>query len=248
MKSNSSKFEFQFSRQIVGASYYVNTKNLHKIQREIRMASNQTNQIQNLKQIVTNLLTEMLRVLENAENITNTNEFIDSMSEVREAQRALAGQAIQILEENGIETEALVNTFATARNQSSSDAEVTEAQESCVNLVRQVLRELLSNPRMIELNEELNTYYGRILNHESMRELHEDAHEHLLLVENWPSRQVDLRFMAEVGERLKAMLRKFLEVETLLNDQQNWCWEILATEIWYPINCFPEINTIELTK
>ena len=56
--------------------------------------------------MVTNLLTEMLQVLENAEN--NTNDFMDSMAEVREAQRVLAGQAIQILEENGIETEALV--------------------------------------------------------------------------------------------------------------------------------------------
>ena len=170
--------------------------------------------------MVTNLLTEMLQVLENAEN--NTNDFMDSMAEVREAQRVLAGQAIQILEENGIETEALVNnTFDTARNQSSSDAEVTEAQESCVNLVRQVLGEILNNPRMMELIEELKTYYGRILNHESVRELHGDAHEHLLLFENWPSRQVDPRFMAEVGERLKAMLRKFLEVETILNDQHN---------------------------
>ena len=79
----------------------------------------------------------------------------------------------------------------------------------------------MNNPRMMELNEEFNTYYGRILNHESVRELHEDAHEHLLSFENWPSRQVDHRFMAEVGERLKAMLRKFLEVETIINDEYN---------------------------
>ena len=148
------------------------------------MASNQTNPIQNLKQMVTNLLTKMLQVLENAEYFTNTNEFMDSMAEIREAQRALASQAIQILEENGIDTEALVYTFGTARNQYSSDAEVTEAQESCVNLVRQVLGEILNNPRMMELNEELKTYYGRILNHESVRELYEDAHEHFLSFEN----------------------------------------------------------------
>jgi hypothetical protein len=105
---------------------------------------------------------------------------------------------------------------------------VTEVQESCVNLVRQVLGEILNNPRMMELNKELKTYYGRILNHESVKELHEDMGifmnyelPHLLLFENWPSRQVDPRFMAEVGERLKAMLRKFLEVETILNDQHN---------------------------
>ena len=219
MKSISSTFEFTvFSSNRRGQLLQTI---FHKIRSEIRMESNQTNQIQNLKQMVTNLLTEMLRVLENAENYTNTNEFMDSMAEVHEAQRILAGQAIQILEENGIETEALVHTFSTARNQSSSDAEVTEAQESCVNLVRQVIGEILNNPRMMELNKELKTYYGRILNHESVRELHEDAHEHLIAFENWPSRQDDLRFMADVGERLKAFLRKFLEVETILNDQQN---------------------------
>ena len=77
-------------------------------------------QIQNFKQMVTNLLTEMLRALENPE-MTNSNEGLDhlfdnlgaywipmdSMAEFREAQRALHGQAIQ-MEENGIETEALV--------------------------------------------------------------------------------------------------------------------------------------------
>ena len=79
-------------------------------------------QIQNFKQMVTNLLTEMLRALENPE-MTNTNErdtrrlpshnlgaywiHMDSMAEFREAQTALHGQAIQ-MEENGIETEALV--------------------------------------------------------------------------------------------------------------------------------------------
>ena len=103
------------------------------------MASTQSNlQIQNLKQMVTNLLTEMLRVLENAENYTDINELMNSMAGVREAQRALAGQAIQILEENGIETEALVNTFSRARSQSSSDDEVTFS--SCKrNLIKNIL-------------------------------------------------------------------------------------------------------------
>jgi hypothetical protein len=183
VKSNSSKSEFlSFLVKSLGP---VITKNLHQIRREIRMESNPANQIQTLKQMVTSLLTQMLQVLKNAENITNTNEFMDSMAEAHEAQRVLASQAIQILEENGIETEALVNnTFDTARNQSSSDAEVTEAQESCTNLVWQVLGEVLNNPRMMELNEEFNTYYGRILNHESVRELYEDAHEHFLSFEN----------------------------------------------------------------
>ena len=62
-------------------------------------------QIQNFKQMVTNLLTEMLRALENPE-MTNSNEGLDhlfdnlgaywiqmdSMAEFREAQRALHGK------------------------------------------------------------------------------------------------------------------------------------------------------------
>ena len=78
-------------------------------------------------------------------------------------------------------------------------------------------------PRMTELNEELKIYYGRILDHESVRELHELANEQLQSLENWPFTRVEIytRFMAEVGELLKAILRKFLERETLLNDQQN---------------------------
>jgi hypothetical protein len=44
----------------------------------------------------------------------------------------------------------MVNDFRTARNQSSSDAEVAEAQESLVNLSQQVQGEILNNPRMME--------------------------------------------------------------------------------------------------
>ena len=54
-------------------------------------------------------------------------------------------------------------------------------------------------------------------------ELQEAANEHLQLLESWPFTRVEIytRFMAEVGEMLKVMLRKFLDVETLLNDQHN---------------------------
>ena len=192
-------------------------------------------QIQVLKQMVRNLLTKMLRVLENCENmIPNTNEFMDSMAEVHEAQNAINGQVIQ-MEENGIETRALVflllklaqfaeAVFGTARDQWDHQS---------VDLVFYLLEKILNDPfgpgvvgfdgvpRMTELNEELKIYYGRILYHVPISELQEAANEHLQLLENWPFTRVEIykRFMAEVGEMLKVVLRKFLDVETLLNDQ-----------------------------
>ena len=206
----------------------------HQIRREIRMANLQ---IQVLKQMVTNLVTKMLRVLENRENMTpNTNEFMDSMAEVREAQRAINGQVIQ-MEENGIETGALVflllklNQFAEAVFGTARD----RWDHQSVDLVFYLLEKILNDPfgpgvvgfdgvpRMMELHEEIKIYYGRILDHESLRELHEVANGQLQLLENWPFTGVEIytRFMAEVGEMLKVSLRKFLDVETLLNDQHN---------------------------
>ena len=199
------------------------------------MALTQTNlQIQVLKQMVTNLLTKMLRVLENCENMTpDTNEF---MNEVREAQNAINGQVIQ-MEENGIETRALVflllklNQFAESAFGTARD----RWDHQSVDLVFYLLEKILNDPfgpgvvgfdgvpRMTELNEELKIYYGRILYHVPIYELQEAANEHLQLLENWPFTRVEIytRFMAEVGEMLKVMLRKFLDVETLLNDQHN---------------------------
>ena len=181
------------------------------------MATNQTNGIENLKQWVTNWITAMLQVLETSGDVTNIFGFRDSLAEDREAQRILCVQVLQILEENGLETEALVNAFNTARNQSSSDTEVQEALEN----LRLQIGEILSNARIQELAEELRIYYERILNHESLRYVFQEAHEHALLLIQ-PSRQSDPRFMAEVKEKLKEFLRKFLEVEIALNDQQCW--------------------------
>ena len=199
------------------------------------MALNQTNlQIQVLEQMVTNLLTKMLRVLENCENMTpDTNEFMD---EVREAQNAINGQVIQ-MEENGIETGALV--FLLLKLTQFAEAVFGTARDrwdhQSVGLVFYLLGKILNDPfgpgvvgfdgvsRMIELNEELKIYYERILFHESVREVLELANEQLQSLENWPFTRVEIytRFMAEVGELLKAMLRTFLDVETLLNDQHN---------------------------
>ena len=126
------------------------------------MAVNQTNSIQTLKQLVTNMVTEMLRLLD-AENF---NELLDSTADIFEAGRFLAFEAIEILEENGIETES-----------------------------------------------------WKIITHESFREIIEEAYD---FFESLPSRQErsDIQ-MAEVKEKLKQILRKFLEVETVLNDQHD---------------------------
>ena len=101
--------------------------------------------------------------------------------------------------------------------------------------VQELLREILNDPwgpgfygvldgvpRMIGLNEEIKHYYSTILNHESVRELLEDASEQVRLFDNWPFTQdaICTRFMTDVGERFKAILRKILEVETLLNHPQ----------------------------
>ena len=126
------------------------------------MTANQTNSIQTLKQLVTNMVTEMLRLLD-AENF---NELLDSTADIFEAGRFLAFEAIEILEENGIETES-----------------------------------------------------WKIITHESFREIIEEAYD---FFESLPSRQErsDIQ-MAEVKEKLKQILRKFLEVETILNDQHD---------------------------
>ena len=169
--------------------------------------------IQTLNQLVTNLMTKMLQVLEDEGNF---NEFLDSTSEFFVAGRFLVVQVFEILEENGIETEAIINEYCRAVNQTQSlDA---EAQESWQNLRQQVLGEILNNPRMMELNEELATYYGRILTHESLREIIEKAYD---LFESLSSRPMSFIQRAEVKEELKNILRKFLEVETALNDQHN---------------------------
>ena len=106
---------------------------------------------------------------------------------------------------------------------------------SSVDFVQFLLRKILNDPwgpnivgvldgvpRMIGLNEEIKNYYSTILNHESVRELLEDASEQVRLFDNWPFTQdaICTRFMTEVGERFKAILRKILEVETLLNHPQ----------------------------
>ena len=178
-----------------------------------------SNEIENLKQLVRNLITALLHVLEtsDAENSANVVLLLDSMAEVEEAGRVLVGQILQILEENGMNTEAVVNAFNRARNQSFSLSN-TEDRESVENL-RQQMREIPDNTRILELAQELTTYYERIINDGFLRGTFEEALQ--LVAEDSPSRHSDPRHMAEVKEKLKEVLRKFLEVETAINDQHN---------------------------
>ena len=178
-----------------------------------------SNELENLKQLVRNWTTALLHVLETSDAETSANVvlLLDSMAEADEAGRVLGCQILQILEENGMNTEAVVNAFNRARNQ-SFDLSDTEVQESVENL-RQQIGEIPDNTRILELAQELNAYYERIINDGFLRGIFEEALQ--LVVEDSPSRHSDPRYMAEMKEKLKEFLRKFLEVETALNDQHN---------------------------
>ena len=94
-----------------------------------------SNELENLKQLVRNWITALLHTLETSDAETSANVVIllDSMAEADEAGRVLGRQILQILEENGMNTEAVVNAFNRARNQSFSLSD-TEVQESVENL------------------------------------------------------------------------------------------------------------------
>ena len=178
----------------------------------LKMASNL---VENLKQLITQLITDLitatLQVLETSGDVTNSfNALAENLTQFEP-------QLLQILEENGIETEALVNVFNTARSLSSSD---TGIQESMDNL-RQQVEEIFTDARIQELAEELKEtlgiYYGEILN-ESLRVNSPDFFEFLYSPLSLASLlQSDPEFKAE----LVRFLTKFLEVEAALNDQQN---------------------------
>ena len=180
-----------------------------------------SNLVENLKQLITQLITDLitatLQVLETSGDVTNSFNALAEIAENDPRFTQFEPQLLQILEENGIETEALVNVFNTARSLSSSD---TGIQESMDNL-RQQVEEIFTDARIQELAEELKEtlgiYYGGILN-ESLRvnspEFFEFLYSPLPLA---PLLQSDPEFTAE----LVRFLTKFLEVEAAINDQQN---------------------------
>ena len=166
-----------------------------------------SNQIENLKLSVTNWITAMLHVLESALDAENNNlyQLLDSSAE---AQRVLNCQILQILDENGIDTEAFFTAFNTARSQ-WMDVKVQDG----VLYFLQEIGEIPSIPTngIPELPEELKTYYENILSHRSffLRDVFQGAIQLVADVAS-PLRQPNPGYIADVEE----MLRKFLDIET----------------------------------
>ena len=173
------------------------------------MASRE-NQIEKFKQIVRNAITTRLRVLETTEN--NISELKAAESET---ERILGCHVLHMLEENGVETEAWVDAFSTARNQSSSSD--TESQESLANLRGQILREML--PKILELSEDLGNYYGRIL--ESLQETYPGLPAILASLESRCTTGTYIMSLLDCQVIEQELLRKYLEIETSINDQNN---------------------------
>ena len=178
-----------------------------------------TNQIENLKMSVRNWITSMLHALESAldaldaENFHHTRFFTSQLLEPSaEAQRVLNCQILQILEENGMDTEAFVSAFNTARSQWTSSDFRNGVQDGVLYFLQQI-GEIPSIPTngIPEIPEELKTYYGNILCHHYFffKDVFQEA---IKLVADMasPLRQPNPGYIAEVKE----MLRKFLEIET----------------------------------
>ena len=176
------------------------------------------NQIENLKELVRNWITAMLHALESALDAENNNRhhhtrlftslLLDSSAE---AQKILNCQILQILEENGMDTEAFVSAFNTARSQWTSSDFRNGVQDGVLYFLQQI-GEIPSIPTngIPEIPEELKTYYGNILCHHYFffKDVFQEA---IKLVADMasPLRQPNPGYIA-----VKEMLRKFLEIET----------------------------------
>ena len=187
------------------------------------MASNQTNLVENLKQLITELITSLitatLEILETSGDVT-----FDALADIFATDPRFTQfepQLLQILEENGIETEALVNASNTARSQSSSDI---GNQESMDNLRRQT-EEIFTDARILELAQELKEtlriYYEGILNHESLRVNSPDGPFWPFVASILALPPFLLLSDPEFTADLVEFLTKFLEVEAALNNQHN---------------------------
>ena len=185
------------------------------------MASNQTNLVENLKQLITqlitNLITATLQVLETSGDVTNSFNALAEIAENDPRFTQFEPQLLQILEENGIETEAWINASNAARSQSSSDTEIQESMDT----LQQQVEEIFTDARIQELAEELRIYYDGILNHESLTDIFNGPLQIVSYLGLRPF--VALLFATEFGlkEALEEFLTKFLEVEAALNDQDN---------------------------
>ena len=175
-----------------------------------------SNKIENIKELLRNWITEMLHVLESAldaldaENNNRhhhtrlyTSQLLDPSAEL---QSVLNCQILQILDENGMDTEAFFTAFNTSRSQWNG------VQDGVLYFLQEI-GEIPSIPTygIPELSEELKTYYGNILSHRSffLRDVFQEAIQLVADVAS-PLRQPSPGYIAEVRE----MLRKFLEIET----------------------------------
>ena len=179
------------------------------------MAANQ-NEVDVLKQSMTNWITSLLQVLEMSkiENNTHLRTWIYGMLDARNAPFL------------GHNLAALVQEILVFIWENTSDDEI---HESLGNLNLQML-EVLSNaptPRILEAAEEqLNDYYGRILNDESLREICQNVFE--LAKQSRREKQYlryqslrYLRLRLSLKQKLEEFLQKFLDVETALNRPQH---------------------------
>ena len=161
----------------------------------------------------------MLHALESALDAENNNrhhhtrlftsQLLDPSAEV---QRVLNCQILQILDENGMDTEEFVSAFNTARSQWTSSDFRNGVQDGVLHFLQEI-GEIPSIPTngIPELPEELKNYYQNILSHRSffLRGVFQEA---IKLVADMasPLRQPNPGYIAEV----EVMLRKFLEIET----------------------------------
>ena len=207
------------------------------------------NQIENFKQMVRNAITARLRVLETTENNVSElkaaeseterilgcqvlqmleehsveNEaWVDAFSTARNQSPSSDTDDSDIKEED--DQEAMDTTESGAAPNADSgvsapkDEIKDEAQVSLDNLRGQILREML--PIILELSEELGNYYGRI--RESLEEIYPELPAVLASLEsircNTGNYIISLLDCQVIEQEL---LRKYLEVETAINHQNN---------------------------
>ena len=207
------------------------------------MATNQNNEVEILKQSMTNWITSLLQVLEMSilrchprhqiEGNTHLRTWIYGFLDANNApfQPFVCHNLVALLQE--------ILVFLTENT--SGD----EVHEHLSNLNQQML-EVLSNapiPRILEVaGEHLNDYYGGILNNEELRiHFQEVVALAQLEVQEKPRTMEIVQSARRSGywnnanavkeryvllrrlmmKKLVEFLRKFLDVETAFNDQQN---------------------------
>ena len=141
------------------------------------MASNQTNlQVENLKELINDWFTDMLEVLETYEMSYDIESFMDNLSgggyndhvqgilediqnlennrfqDIRPSIQESMENLEQQMQENGLETEGMVNAFNTARDQYLLTTLVQRPMEN----LRQRIGKIVSNARFVTSKNEFS--------------------------------------------------------------------------------------------